>query len=75
MSKLEDGRRKVVSVEQYEMLMARNHFLNCLEASGVDNWEGYEVAKERYKLEAKADDTIITVRGGIASKGEVGQAG
>lgn len=30
-----------ISKEEYEILLSRIDFLNCLEACGVDNWEGY----------------------------------
>lgn len=30
-----------ISKEEYEHLLDRVEFLNCLEACGVDNWDGY----------------------------------
>jgi hypothetical protein len=30
----------------YEVLVAASDFLDCLQAAGVDNWEGYCVAQE-----------------------------
>lgn len=32
------------------------HFLRCLEAVGVDNWEGYGIAQDMYKEEYKEDE-------------------
>ena len=31
---------------KYEQLLECNNFLEALQASGVDNWEGYEAAQE-----------------------------
>jgi len=36
---------KITRVE-YEQLLECNNFLEALQASGVDNWEGYEAAQE-----------------------------
>jgi len=30
----------------YEILVAASDFLDALQAAGVDNWEGYHVARE-----------------------------
>jgi hypothetical protein len=30
----------------YEVLVAASDFLDCLQAAGVDNWDGYCVAQE-----------------------------
>ncbi|EOO11307.1 hypothetical protein [Bacillus cereus] len=35
-----------ISKGEYEGLLESQHFLNCLEAMGVDNWEGYGDACE-----------------------------
>lgn len=35
-----------VSIEEYEELVNDQKFLNCLYSAGVDNWEGFEDAKE-----------------------------
>lgn len=32
--------------KEYEELVADSNFLNALHAEGVDNWPGYEDAKE-----------------------------
>ena len=33
--------------EYFNELIAAANFLDELEAAGVDNWEGYEIAKEQ----------------------------
>ena len=33
---------------EFKRLVDRDFFLNCLEAAGVDNWEGYSCALEEY---------------------------
>lgn len=38
-----------ISKDEYEQLLEDSSFLQCLEAVGVDNWEGYEEAREMYK--------------------------
>jgi len=35
-----------ISTEDYEYLKSRDEWLQCLEAAGVDNWEGYDYAHE-----------------------------
>ena len=35
-----------ITREEYEELLSDAEFLNYLHAAGVENWEGYEVAKE-----------------------------
>lgn len=35
-----------ISKEEYDRLIERDNWLNCLEAAGVDNWSGYDYAKE-----------------------------
>lgn len=35
-----------ISLEEYEALKAESEFLNALEAAGVDNWDGYDYARE-----------------------------
>lgn len=38
----------VVDKDEYADLEDRLFFLQCLEACGVDNWEGYDEAVEMY---------------------------
>ena len=33
-----------LALAEYEMLMEKYAFLECLEACGVDNWDGYSEA-------------------------------
>ena len=40
-----------ITKEEYEYLLDQVEFLNCLEACGVDNWNGYEYAQEMYQEE------------------------
>lgn len=40
----------IIPREEYVELCRKSFWLDCLEAAGVDNWEGYEVAIE-IKLE------------------------
>ncbi len=35
-----------VDKAEYDKLVARDKWLSCLEAAGVDSWEGYEEAQE-----------------------------
>lgn len=37
-----------ISKEEYDELLESQRFLYCLEAQGVDNWDGYEFAQEEY---------------------------
>ena len=37
-----------ISKEEYESLLDSELQLSCLEACGVDNWEGYDDAMEMY---------------------------
>ncbi len=36
----------LVDKEEYEKLLEDSEWLRCLEAAGVDNWEGYDYAQE-----------------------------
>ena len=36
----------VISKKEYEMLLRAADWLGCLEAAGVDNWQGYDYAIE-----------------------------
>ena len=38
-----------ITQERYEELLDAEHFLMCLEAGGVDNWVGYDLALECYQ--------------------------
>lgn len=41
----------IVKKSDYEDLLDVQLFLNCLESSGVDNWEGYDEALNEYSLQ------------------------
>lgn len=36
----------VIGKKEYEELVERDGWLMCLEVAGVDNWEGYDVARQ-----------------------------
>ena len=38
---IEEKEMITISKVQYEYLLERDNWLNCLECAGVDNWEGY----------------------------------
>ena len=35
-----------ISKAEYDRLLKRENWLNCLEAAGVDNWCGYDEARQ-----------------------------
>ena len=37
-----------ISKHLYKHLLDRDEWLDCLEAAGVDNWEGFDVANKIY---------------------------
>jgi hypothetical protein len=38
-----------ISEEEYNKMLDRIMWLDALEAAGVDNWEGFDEAREIYK--------------------------
>jgi hypothetical protein len=40
-----------ITKEEYERLLEDSEKLSCLEACGVDNWQGYDDAMEMYRNE------------------------
>ena len=38
-----------VPEKEYKILVAATSFLNCLQAAGVDKWEGWDEAIEHYR--------------------------
>lgn len=42
-----------LTAEEYEELVNQTILLDCLEACGVDNWVGYDDAREMYREELK----------------------
>lgn len=48
----ENGIRGVyLRTEDYVELLEDQRFLRCLEHAGVDNWEGFDIAREIYDQE------------------------
>lgn len=45
----------LISNEYYTELVEHADFLNCLEAAGVDNWDGYSIAQEMFYNEDDED--------------------
>jgi hypothetical protein len=45
-----------ISTTLYESLMQDQDFLACLEAVGVDNWDGYETACQLHDGEITEED-------------------
>jgi hypothetical protein len=45
---MSDGQKETVTIskEDYDRLVEDSEFLACLEACGVDNWEGVSAAHE-----------------------------
>lgn len=41
-----------ISKEEYESLLQDRKWLEALEGAGVDNWEGYDYAREIYNGDA-----------------------
>lgn len=37
-----------ISQEEYSELLEDSRFLRCLENAGVDDWDGYEYAREEF---------------------------
>ena len=42
-----------ITKKEYKKLKANSRWLSCLEAAGVDNWEGYDYARELLKESEK----------------------
>ena len=38
-----------IPLEEYQDLQESSKFLSCLEAAGVDNWDGYDYALEEFQ--------------------------
>lgn len=41
---------------EYKKLVNRDDWLSCLEAAGVDNWSGYDDAREMQREDADEED-------------------
>jgi hypothetical protein len=44
-----------VSSDEYQELKRDQNWLHCLEAAGVDNWDGYTFAREIYRQRGHDD--------------------
>ena len=44
-----------ITEEEYDKLQERDSFLSALEATGVDGWEGYGIAKDMLEEWNKED--------------------
>jgi hypothetical protein len=38
-----------ITEQEYKYLQGRSAWLGCLEAAGVDNWQGYDYAQDYWK--------------------------
>ena len=43
---MDDKGLVTITQEEYDELLKRSDWLDCLESAGVDNWCGYEYAQE-----------------------------
>lgn len=43
---LNEEEKVTITKQEYDQLKADSKWLGCLEAAGVDNWEGYDYARE-----------------------------
>ena len=41
----------LVKTSHLQSLLDDSDFLDCLKSAGVDNWDGYDLAKEMYYVE------------------------
>lgn len=48
---MEYEKKITISLEEYESLLEQVHWLQCLEAAGVNNWEGYDEAVSMFQEE------------------------
>ena len=55
---VERNKMSVVTItrEEYRYLQNREAFLTCLEAAGVDNWDGYMYASNEYRETHKEEE-------------------
>lgn len=45
-----------IPIEEYESLWDDRDMLRALEAAGVDNWSGYDLAQDIYNEERERED-------------------
>ena len=44
----QEPKKITISEEEYDSLLKDSILLNCLQMTGVDNWDGYDEAIEQY---------------------------
>lgn len=45
-----------ITMDEYRRLQDSDHWLECLNAAGVDNWSGIDYARDIYNAEGGYDD-------------------
>lgn len=45
-----------ISVNRYEELIKTERLLECLYATGLDNWDGYDYAIDMFEDESKSEN-------------------
>lgn len=48
---MDESKMVTITEEEYTELQYCAQFLSCLEAAGVDNWDGYDIAREIFDCE------------------------
>lgn len=43
-----EGDNVTISKQEYDKLVEDSNFLECLQQAGVDNWDGYNFAREEF---------------------------
>jgi hypothetical protein len=46
---MEPTQLTTITVSEYEQLTKDQFWLQCLEQAGVDNWKGYDIAREIFR--------------------------
>ncbi len=54
-----DKETVTISKKEYDRLIEDSEFLTALEAAGVDNWEGYAMAREMVDADEVTDNELI----------------
>lgn len=45
-----------ITLREYESLQKDSHWLSCLEQAGVDNWCGFDEARDIYREETEGEE-------------------
>lgn len=48
---MSENDKVVITKDEYDELLEDQRFLRCLERAGVDNWDGYDFAREYFNEE------------------------